>query len=545
MKKERIAAIFLALTLLFSLTACAGQTQTEEESTPTLRAVVCAPLATLDPAMYTSAGESSVLSTLFEGLMRVRGGKTEPGMAKDYEVEKNYDDTVTYTFRLRSSAYWSDGKKVTAHDFVYAWRRLVDPETNSPNAQLLSMLAGFDEAREEGDMSLLGVKAEDASTLVVTLSSPCSYFLDSVCTDPAAAPLREELVEGNESFALDARTVINGPLTATSWAKDKVLTAEKNKEYYESRVLTLERIDFLFAENEEQAQKLYDNGEADYLAMMSSKALAELAAADEAALQPLAATVCALYNNATDTFADPMVRKAFDMVLDRAAIAETVGATAVAATGLVPYGITDYVSESGDFRICGGDLYAVYGEDYAERCTAARRQLAAAGNYNGAGISMLKCIYVGGEMSSALLSKLLAMWRQELNVSITASACTQEEFDAAVEAGEFDIALSTLYSKSDDPMGFLDRWHSERANNTVRYMNSTYDLLIGVAESAADVTARTAFMHDAESMLLEDAALSPLYFKKTAVGMRGWTGIYMDALGHSHFLSAQPEQNAG
>jgi len=78
MKKERIAAIFLALTLLFSLTACAGQTQTEE-STPTLRAVVCAPLATLDPAMYTSAGESSVLSTLFEGLMRVRGGKTEPG----------------------------------------------------------------------------------------------------------------------------------------------------------------------------------------------------------------------------------------------------------------------------------------------------------------------------------------------------------------------------------------------------------------------------------------------------------------------------------
>ena len=76
-----------------------------------------------------------------------------------------------------------------------------------------------------------------------------------------------------------------------------------------------------------------------------------------AALQPLAATVCALYNNATDTFADPMVRKAFDMVLDRAAIAETVGATAVAAPGLVPYGITDYVSESGEFRICGGDLY--------------------------------------------------------------------------------------------------------------------------------------------------------------------------------------------
>lgn len=543
MKRERIIAAFLAVALLFSLTACGERTQTEESVTP-LRAVVCAPMATLDPAMYTTVGEGSVLATLFEGLMRVRGGKTEPGMAKNYEVEKNYDDSVTYTFRLRSSARWSDGEKVTAHDFVYAWRRLADPETNSPNAQLLSVLAGYDEAREEGDMTLLGVKADNESTLVVTLASPCSYFLDSVCTDPATAPLREELVEGNETFALDAHMVVNGPFTVMSWITDKMLTVKKNAEHYESRVLSLERIDFLFAETNEQAQALYDEGEADYLAMMSAQALSELAAADETALQPLAVTACALYNNATDTFSNLLVRKAFDMVLDRTAIAETVGATAEMATGLVPYGITDYISETGDFRMCGGNLYAAYGEDYSERCAAARRQLAAAGNYNGAGISMLRCIYVGGEMSSALITKLLGMWRQELNVSITATACTQEEFDAAVAAGEFDIALCTIHSRIDDPMGFLDRWHSESAENTVRYMNNTYDLLIGVAESAADVTARTAFMHDAESMLLEDCALSPLYFEKTAVSMRGWTGIYADALGRSYFFSAQMEQSA-
>ncbi len=543
MKKKRTTALFLALVLLVSLLSACGEQTEQTEQAAVLRACVCAPLSALDPAMHTDPGALSVLSTLFEGLMRVRGGKVEPGMAKDYEVEKNYDDTVTYTFHLRSSARWSDGEKVTAHDFVYAWRRLADPETQSPNAQLLSVLAGFEEAREEGDMSLLGVKAENESTLVVTLSSPCSYFIDSICTDPATAPLREGLVAENENWATDARVVVNGPLTVTSWAKDKALTAEKNEEYYESRVLSLERIEFLFAETKEQAQKLYDEGEADYLAMMSGKALSALAAEDEAALQPLAVTGCALYNNATDAFSDPAVRRAFDMVLDRAVIAETVGATAEAATGLVPYGITDYVSETGDFRVCGGDLYAVYGEDHAERCAAARRQLAAAGNYNGAGISMLKCIYVGGEMSSTLIAKLLGMWRQELNVSITATACTQEEYDAALSAGDFDIALSALRGRSDDPMAFLSRWHSESAENAVRYMNNTYDLLIGVADSAADVTARTAFLHDAEAMLLEDCALSPLYFEKTAVSMRGWTGIYADALGRSHFFSAQPEQN--
>lgn len=536
MKRKKILAIFLLLALLLS--ACGEQEQTQQ-SENVLRACVSAPLETLDPAFVADAGAQSVLSTLFEGLMRVRGGKTEPGMAKEYEVEKNYDDSVTYTFHLRSSARWSDGEKVTAHDFVYAWRRLADPETGSPNAVLLEKLAGYADAREEGDMSLLGVKAEDASTLVVTLASPCSYFLSDICTHPATAPLREAVVTGSESWATDARVLVNGPLTVTSWAKDKGLTAEKNKEYYESRVLTLDRIEFLFAETAEAGQQLFDSGEADYLGLMSTKAVEELAATDETALRPLAAVACAVYNNATDAFSDSQVRRAFDMVLDRAAIAEKAGAAAEAAGGIVPYGIADYVSESGDFRICGGNLYAAYGEDYAERCAAARRQLAAAGNYNGAGISMLRCIYVSGELSTAVLGELLGTWRRELNVSIAATACTQEEFDALVAQGEFDIAICTLKGAVNDPMGFLDRWHSDSTQNSARYMNNTYDLLIGVAESAGDVTARTAFMHDAESMLLEDAALSPLYFTKTASAVRGWTGVYTDALGRSHFFGAQ------
>ena len=106
MKRKKILAIFLLLALLLS--ACGVQEQTQQ-SENVLRACVSAPLETLDPAFVTDAGAQSVLSTLFEGLMRVRGGKTEPGMAKEYEVEKNYDDSVTYTFHLRSSARWSDG----------------------------------------------------------------------------------------------------------------------------------------------------------------------------------------------------------------------------------------------------------------------------------------------------------------------------------------------------------------------------------------------------------------------------------------------------
>lgn len=115
----------------------------------------------------------------------------EAGAARKYTCTDNNDGTQTYTFTLRDMK-WSDGQKVTAADFVYAWQRLADPATASPNAALLEMVAGYRQVRSSGDVSKLQVSAPEENTFVVTLSNRCAYFLSAVCTAAATMPVRSE-----------------------------------------------------------------------------------------------------------------------------------------------------------------------------------------------------------------------------------------------------------------------------------------------------------------------------------------------------------------
>ena len=188
-KMKRFAALLLALCVSFSvLTACG-----EKEDTSTLR--VCLPdaPATLDPAMVTTDSEKIVVSHLYENLMKLTGDGADgyevvSGLARSYQCEDGLDGTQTYTFTLRDSVKWSDGRNVTAQDFVYAWQRLADPATASPNAAMLEMVAGYDTVRSGGDVTALQVSAPDGHTLVVVLKERCAYFVDQICT--AAATIK-------------------------------------------------------------------------------------------------------------------------------------------------------------------------------------------------------------------------------------------------------------------------------------------------------------------------------------------------------------------
>ena len=527
------------MLLLTALTGCGERVEQEEKFI--LSVCVCDQIASLDPAMNTDSDAQSVFYALYENLMRYTDDGTgtavlSSGMAKEYTEVGNYDGTVSYEFSLRSTARWSDGEKVTADDFVYAWQRLVDPATESPNHALLSMVRGYDKVREAGDVSALAVSAKDDDTFCVTLSAPCAYFIDGVCTGVATMPLRRDVVEKNgESWASTVNIATNGAYRIGTWTKETSLQTKRNEQYYESRLVGPDAVKFLFASDAESTYALYESGEADYISRLPQRVLEQQDEEQNWTETPIFATYCVLYNHLTDEFSDPHARKAFDLAIDRAAIAAAAGEEASPADGLVPVGVRD--SEDGaDYRTVGGSLCAVDTETYSDRCAAALGEITAAGNYRGAGFPEVKYLYsTADDIGTVVALALQKQWRERLNIDVQLKGVSQEEYDALIESGDFTLAGAYLAVQQNDAMGFLESFSSGREDNALRYSNHTYDVLMGVAEKSENITARTAFLHDAEAMLLEDTALSPILFGARSHMLReGLQGIYYDGLGNSY-----------
>ena len=545
-KMKRILCVLLSALMLPALLSGCGKKKNADEPF-VFRAGIRSVITSLDPAMNTDTDANSVFYALYENLMRMNDGGSgeavlDSGMAKEYTEETNFDGTVTYTFTLRASARWSDGQKVTADDFVYAWQRLADPATASPNHALMSVVAGYDEVRESGDKTKLQVSAKDDSTLVVTLSAPCAYFIEGICTAVATMPLRRDLAE---STAFDkAPLVSNGAYSAEQWSLGSELTAARNAEYYEARIVGPDTLRFVFAENSREAWALYENGEIDYVDHLPDEVIAELSQQSGWAARDILATVCVLYNNETDLFSNEHIRMAFDLAIDRAAVTTAAGAENCAATGLVPHGIPDAGETEDDFRTTGGTLCAADEETLDERQEKAREELTFAGYYSTAMFPPVELLYVSGTESGAVAAALQETWSGVLGVNVMLRGVTQAEYDSRMEQGNYELALQKVTALYDDAMSFLDRWCSENEQNLIGYENGTYDVLLGVAETSENPLARTAFLHDAETMLLGDTALSPLYFDGTASLLReGLRGVYNDGLGNSYFSSVRADGN--
>ena len=401
---KRITALALcALMLLGLLSGCGEKKQGDEKFV--LNVSVCNVIDSLDPAMNTDTDADSVFYALYENLMRESDdGSGEVtltnGMAKEYTEETNYDGSVTYRFTLRSTARWSDGEKVTADDFVYAWQRLADPATDSPNHALMSVVAGYDDVRETGDKTKLQVSAKDESTFVVTLSAPCAYFIEGICTAVATMPLRRDLTENGGGFDTPD-LVSNGAYHVSAWTKSSELTAARSDEYYEARLVGPDELHFIFTAGADEAWQLYEAGDIDYIAHLPNSVIAELSQDESWKPTAVYATASVLYNNESDTFSNEHIRKAFDLAIDRAAATAAGGAENSPATGLVPYGIPDSGETEDDFRTTGGELCAIDEEGMSARATQAQEELTYAGYYSTSMFPPVELLYVTGTERAA------------------------------------------------------------------------------------------------------------------------------------------------
>ena len=440
---------------------------------------------TLDPGRMSGAPEQRIASELFEGLTR-RDPRTLaaiPGVAQSWETTS---DGLSWVFRLRDDAKWSDGRPVTAGDFEYAWRRLRDPATGAPYAELLAGVREF--------------RAEDAHTFRVELEAPLPYFLELTSLFPTF-PVPGWAIEAHgRRWFLPEHLVSNGPFRLASWRVGDRIRLVPNPHYWARERVALGSVDALPVENPTTALNLYLTGAIDWLPLNPPPELVEaLRARDDFYSAPGMIVYFYRLNLSRPPLDDARVRRALALAIDRREITdEVLGLGQLPATTLVPPGMPGYEAPESEL---GFD---------PER---ARLLLAEAGYPGGRGLRELGILYNTDEQHKQVAEVIADQLRRNLGVRVRAYNQEWQSYLASTEAGDYDIARAGWIGDYLDPNTFLDIWVSDGGNNHTGWSDPDYDALIAAARSETDPARRMARLRRAEERLLHRGLpVIPIYF---------------------------------
>ena len=525
----------LALALAAMLLLCAGcGNQVEEEKGLEIRAAFVETPATLDPAYATTEEERTIVVHLFENLMKFTAAGLVNGQASGYEVTVNEDGTETYSFTLRNDIRWSDGKAVTAEDFVHAWQRLVSPQVASPNREILKMVAGY-EGAIKGDLTSLQVSAPDSRTFVVTLSEHCPYFLPVVCTDSATMPVRADVVqpwmnveqsddeeEGVVAAVPDwtmkkATLIVNGAYAVRNFNAGH-LTVVEAEGYYDGRRLGPKKIDFFFAESMDRAVSSYEKNESDFILKCGNLE------GSVAAQQP---EVMVLVVNQMSSLSEG-VRQAMSLSLDRNLVAAAAGPAFSGAEGLVPQGIA--TTSGAMFRQVNGPVILCDEASVEKNRTAAHELMTSfyrGGAFAAEHLGVVALIYEADTVNARIIQQVKQQWQEVLGITVEAVSVESEAMQKALESGAFSIALLSASDVTNTASGYLEDYVSDSFDNYGQHYSNAYDILLRAAENSDSVEARDAYLADAERLLLESGYVIPLcnstyryLFRPTLTGLR-------------------------
>ena len=332
---------------------------------------------TIDPNLANSVDAAMMTNHQFENLMKyamtdenltedttVFNTEVVLGQAASYEVS---EDQTVYTFTLRDDIFWSDGEPVKAQDFVYSWKRLVNPDTASEYGYFLDhiVLNAAEIQAGEADPDTLAIEAVDDKTVKITLESPCAYFL-SMCAFPSLMPIRQDVVEGSENWTDPANIVVNGAYKVTEWVHDSYIRMEPNEKYYDYENLGPDAIVWNLSDSETAILSSYQTGAWQFVDSFPTDMIETLRESGDCFINPYVGTYY-LYLNCLK-IEDWRVRAALTLAIDRDNIVENVTQGGqVPATGLVASGILD--SAGNDFAYGNselGDMYAWLSEAYPE-----------------------------------------------------------------------------------------------------------------------------------------------------------------------------------
>lgn len=540
---KKLIAIALVLIMAFSVFGCTTSTEDFE-----IAVNFASEPNTIDPALNSAVDGAVMINHIFEGLYKWvddGSGNATLALGQAKEVTPNADKTV-YTVKLRDDIKWSDGKDVVAADFVYAWQRLVDPNTAADYCYMADIILNANEIMAgEMDKSELGVKAIDEKTLEITLHTACPYF-EEIMAFPALMPIRSDIIEQyGDQWTFSPETYIgNGQYKMAEWSHNEFIKLVPSETYYDVDKLGPKVIKFALMDDTNAIYAAYRSGSLNFIQEVPVDEIRGLLSSGELKVHPYLGTYYCCFNTSKAPFDDVRVREAFSLVIDRNYIVENVTKTGQKpATAFVPSGISDAPGAKDDFRAVGGDYMDVSAEKYQENCERARQLLAEAGYPNGEGFPIVEYLYNTSDNHRLIGEALQNMWQTELGVTVNLVNQEWNTFLDTRKNGDYSIARNGWIADYNDPMSFLDMWLTGGGNNDAQYSNPDYDALIMQAKSTSDLAERMSLMHQAEDILMgQDVVHAAIYFYTDKYMSQGIKGMYFTPLGYYFFGYCKPSK---
>lgn len=475
---------------------------------------------TLDPQRATGAWENNVIGDLFIGLMTEDvNGEAVPGVAESFGVSA---DGLTYEFKLRPGLQWSDGEALTAKDFVFSFRRLMDPADPMPFASLGDVIENGEAVRTgAAPVERLGVSAPTSDRVVVRLATPTPYLLE-LFTHFAFYPTPEHAVSADpDGWAAPGNIVSNGPFRLASWTPGETLRLEKNPRFFDADAVALDAVVYHPIADDDAAVDLFAQGRlhmnSDYPAHRADWIDENLPGARHTA--PYLALTYVTFNTRKPPFDDVRVRKALSLLIPRAALADGVmkdGSTP--AWTMVPPGVANYSSP---------DVSEVAGMDRYAREERARELLRQAG-YTPSNPLRFTYRHRDSLQSFRIAKFLRSLWRQGGNVIADLERSPNRDHYAALGAGDFEAGDAGWIADYNDASSFL--FLLRRASPQLNYgafSHDGFEAAMDAAAAEADVAERAQKLQEAEAIVIDQRPVAPLVFQVrrelVAASVAGWS----------------------
>jgi oligopeptide transport system substrate-binding protein len=504
-----------------------GESGTELATVQILRKGNGAEPQTLDPHRAEGVPAANILRDLFEGLTsEAPDGRVIAGAAKSWGISA---DGRVYTFYLREEARWSNGEPVTAADFVYGFRRSVNPATLSQYSSILYPIENA-EAIVKGKQNpeSLGVSAAGEFTLVIRLTTPAPYLL-GLLNHSTTYPLhRASVEEFGGRFVRPGNLIGNGAYTLADWVVQSRIKLLRNPHYWNDVVTTIDEVHYYSIENTDAELKRFRASELDITEGIPFQQLTWIRDHLPADLRisPYLGSYYFGYNLTRPPFRDnPKLRQALSMAIDREIITGKVtGAGEIASYGWVPP-VTNYSGQEPE--------WANWSQD--RRDEEARKLYREAG-YSDARPLDVEIMYNTSENHKRVSVAIASMWKQVLGVN------------ARLANQEWKVFLQTRKRKEktqvfrdgwigdyNDAFSFSQLMHSANELNGSGYASEAYDDLVDRAAVEIDASKRAALLEEAERVLLADMPIIPIYFYVSKHLVKPWVDGYVSNIMDHHY----------